>query len=137
MSSIRKGYALPDPQAPQAPPQAPPQEPLAVEPSPAAEVPCETELPRSEHPPSPPPDPESEELWDRVLKHAEAEIDASSMRVWFGGVTAVAVGSEYLTVSVPTPFAKDYIETRFKAPLETALREELTGGASLRVVVHE
>jgi hypothetical protein len=133
VSSIRKGYALPEPQAP----QAPPQEPLAVEPSPAAEVPRETEPPRSEHPPPPPPDPEAEELWARVLEHAEAEIDASSMRVWFGGVSAVALGSEYLTISVPTPFAKDYIETRFKAPLETALREELTGGASLRVVVHE
>jgi plasmid replication initiation protein len=133
VSSIRKGYALPEPQAP----QAPPQEPLAVEPSPAAEVPRETEPPRSEHPPPPPPDPEAEELWARVLEHAEAEIDASSMRVWFGGVSAVALGSEYLTISVPTPFAKDYIETRFKAPLETALREELTGGASLRVVIHE
>jgi chromosomal replication initiator protein len=59
------------------------------------------------------------------------------VRVWFGGVTAVAVRSEYLTISVPNPFAKEYIESRFKAALETALREELTGGASLRVVVHE
>ena len=81
--------------------------------------------------------PAAEELWARVLEHAGAEIDASSMRVWFGGVSAVAVGSEYLTVSVPTPFAKEYIETRFRSPLEAALREELTGGASLRVVVHE
>jgi chromosomal replication initiation ATPase DnaA len=47
------------------------------------------------------------------------------------------VGSEYLTISVPNPFAREYIETRFKAALETALREELTGKASLRVVVHE
>jgi hypothetical protein len=137
VSSIRKGYALPEPQAPGAAPQEPLQEPLAVEPSPDAEAPRETELPRSEHPPPPPPDPEAEELWARVLEHAEAEIDASSMRVWFGGVTAVALGSEYLTISVPTPFAREYIETRFKAPLETALREELTGRASLRVVVHE
>ena len=59
------------------------------------------------------------------------------MRVWFGDVSAVAVGSEYLTVSVPTPFAKEYIETRFRPSLEAALREELKGGASLRVVVHE
>jgi chromosomal replication initiation ATPase DnaA len=75
-----------------------------------------------------------------VLEHAEGdaegEIDASSMRVWFGDVRAVGVGSEYLTISVPNPFAKEYIETRFKAALETALREELTGSASLRVVVH-
>lgn len=128
VSAIRKGYALPEPPEPA-------QEPL--EPSLAAEAPRETEPPHSESLPPPTPDPAAEELWARVLEGAGAEIDVSSMRVWFGGVTAVAVGSEYLTISVPTPFAKEYIETRFKAPLETALREELTGGASLRVVVYE
>jgi hypothetical protein len=137
VSAIRKGYALPEPQVH----GAPTQEPLAVEPSSAAEVPRETELPRSEHPPPPPSDPEAEELWARVLERAEGdaegEIDASSMRVWFGDVRAVGVGSGYLTISVPNPFAREYIETRFKAALETALREELTGSASLRVVVHE
>ena len=128
VSAIRKGYALPE--SPE-----PAQEPL--EPSLAAEVPRETEPPHSESSPPPPPDPAAEELWARVLENAEAEIDASSMRVWFGGVRAVDVGSEYLTISVPTPFAREYIETRFEAALETALREELTGGASLRIVVHE
>ena len=132
VSAIRKGYALPE--SPETVP-VPAQEPL--EPSPSAEAPRETEPPHSETPPPPTPDPVAEELWARVLDHAGAEIDASSMRVWFGGVSAVAVGSEYLTVSVPTPFAREYIETRFRAPLEAALREELTGGASLRVVVHE
>jgi plasmid replication initiation protein len=129
VSAIRKGYALPESPEPN-------QEPL--EPSLAAEAVSEPpEPPHSE--PSPPPasDPAAEELWVRVLENAGTEIDASSMRVWFGGVTAVAVGSEYLTVSVPTPFAKEYIETRFGPSLEAALREELTGGASLRVVVHE
>jgi hypothetical protein len=130
VSAIRKGYALPEPPEPA-------QEPLEA--SLVADTPHETEPPRSDHPSPPPPasDPAAEELWVRVLENAGAGIDASSMRVWFGGVTAVAVGSEYLTISVPTPFAKEYIETRFKAPLETALREELTGGTSLRVVVHE
>jgi chromosomal replication initiation ATPase DnaA len=70
-----------------------------------------------------------------VLQNAEGEIDAS-LRVWFAGVTAVDLGSESLTISVPTPFAKDYIETRFKPALETVLGQELSDGASLRVVVH-
>jgi chromosomal replication initiation ATPase DnaA len=71
-----------------------------------------------------------------VLKSTEDRIDASSLRVWFGGVTAVDLGAEYLEISAPTPFARDYIETRFKAALEAALREELSGGAVLRVLVH-
>jgi hypothetical protein len=130
VSAIRKGYALPE--SPE--PAQEPQEPL--EPSLAAEVPRETEPRHSESPPLPPPDPAAEELWARVLENAEAEIDASSMRVWFGGVRAVDVGSGYLTISVPTPFVREYIETRFEGALEAALREEMSEGSSLRVVVH-
>jgi chromosomal replication initiation ATPase DnaA len=71
-----------------------------------------------------------------VLENAKDEIDASSLRVWFGTVTAVALGSHSLTISVPTPFAREYIETRFRAALEAALHEELSEGASLRVLVY-
>jgi chromosomal replication initiation ATPase DnaA len=86
--------------------------------------------------PPPTPDPAAEDLWARVLKDAEGEIDASSLRVWFEDVTAVDLRSESLTISVPTPFAKEYIETRFKAALEAPLGRELSQGSSLRVVVH-
>jgi chromosomal replication initiation ATPase DnaA len=47
----------------------------------------------------------------------------------------VALGPNSLTISLPTPFAKEYIETRFKAALEDALRQELSQDAALHVVV--
>ena len=86
--------------------------------------------------PPPTPDPAAEELWARVLENAEGEIDATSRRVWLEDVIAVDLRSESLTISVPTPFAKEYIETRFMAALEAPLGEELFQGASLHVVVH-
>jgi Replication initiator protein A/DnaA N-terminal domain len=122
VSAIRKGYALPEPPEPD-------QEPL--EPSLEQHPP---EDPEGFPPPTP--DPAAEGLWARVLEKAEGEIDASSLRVWFEDVIAVALDSESLTISVPTPFAREYIETRFKAALEAALREELSQGATLRVIVH-
>jgi hypothetical protein len=123
VSAIRKGYALPEP---------PDQEPL--EPSFESSVePHPPEDPEAFPPPTP--DAAADELWTRVLQNAEGEID-TSLRVWFAGVTAVDLGSESLTISVPTPFAKDYIETRFKPTLEAVLSQELSDGASLRVVVH-
>ncbi len=128
VSAIRKGYALPEPPEPA-------QESLEY--SLIADAPHEHEPEPRHVVPSPPPrpDPAAEELWDRVLEHAEGEIDASSLRVWFEAVTAVALGPDYLTILVPNPFAKEYIETRFKATLEDALREELSDRATLRVVV--
>jgi plasmid replication initiation protein len=128
VSALRKGYALPEPPEP-----AP--EPLEY--SLIAYGPHDPEPePHSEAPsPPPPPDPAAEDIWGRVLEHAEGEIDASSLWVWFEAVTAVAVENDSLTISVPNPFAKEYIETRFKATLEDALRQELSDEAALRVVV--
>ena len=128
VSAIRKGYALPEPPEPA-------QEPLEY--SLIAHPPQghEPEPHHEEPSPPPPPDPAAEDLWGRVLEHAEEEIDASSLRVWFEAVTAVALGADSLTISVPNPFAKEYIETRFRATLEDALHEELSGRATLCVVV--
>jgi hypothetical protein len=140
VSAIRKGYALPGP---------PKQDQESLEPSFESTVIAhddahkETHKQTEPHPPEDPegfppptPDPAAEGLWTRVLENAKDEIDASSLRVWFGTVTAVALGPQSLTISVPTPFAREYIETRFRAALEAALREELSEGASLRVLVY-
>ena len=128
VSAIRKGYALPQPPEPA-------QEPLEY--SLVADAPRERETePHGEVPsPPPPPDPAAEKLWGHVLEHAEDVIDASSLRVWFEAVTAVSLGTDYLTISVPNPIAKEYIESRFKGTLEDALRQELAQDAALRVVV--
>ena len=136
VSAIRKGYALPELPEPD-------QESLGSSlelPLSAHEAPQKTEVNPPEDSevgfPPPTPDPAAEELWGRVLGNAEGEIDASSLRVWFQDVIAVELRSESLTISVPTPFAKEYIETRFKSALEAALGEELSEEASLRVLVY-
>ena len=129
VSAIRKGYAFPEPPEPV-------EEPLESSLVVAASQERETKLHNEEPSPPLPPDPTAEKLWRRVLEHAEGEIDASSLRVWFETVTAVAIGPDYLTISVPNPFAREYVETRFKATLENALRQELSQNAALRVTVN-
>ena len=126
ISAIRKGYALRE--SPE-----PTQETL--EPSLVADASLDTE-PRAPEPSPPlPPNPVAEVLWRRVLENVQGEIDSSSLRVWFESVTGVAVESDSLTLSVPNSFAKEYLETRFGATLEAALREELSERATLRLVV--
>jgi DnaA N-terminal domain len=135
VSAIRKGYALPGPPEQHQEPLEPSFESSVI----AHDAQRETEQHPPEDPegfPPPTPDAAADEIWTRALENAEGEIDASSLRVWFGSVTAVALGSESLTISVPTPFAREYIETRFKVALEAALREELSEGAALRVIIH-
>ena len=83
----------------------------------------------------PDPDPAAEELWEQVLQDAEGDIDVSSLRVWFDGISPIGLKDSTLTVAVPNSFAKEYIETRFGELLESSLKERLSKEASLRVVV--
>jgi hypothetical protein len=87
-------------------------------------------------PPSPPrPDPAAAEVWEKVLRDAEADIDATSLRVWFDGIIPVGLRDHVLTISVPNTFAKQYIETRFGDLLRHGLREHQGEGARLEVEV--
>jgi hypothetical protein len=83
------------------------------------------------------PSPAAEELWEQVLQDAEGEIDASSVRVWFEGITPVGLRDDVLTISVPNSFAKQYIETRFGDLIRQGLRKHQGAGARLEVEVLE
>jgi len=84
---------------------------------------------------APDPDPAAEEVWEQVLQDAEGDIDVSSLRVWFDGISPIGLKDDVLSIAVPNSFAKEYIETRFKDLLESSLRERLSKEASLHVVV--
>jgi hypothetical protein len=87
-------------------------------------------------PPKPNPDPSAEGPWRETLDAAaDAEIDSSSLSVWFKGITPVNLEERTLTISVPNSFAKEYIETRFQGVLERHLREQLGHGAALKIDV--
>jgi Replication initiator protein A/DnaA N-terminal domain len=83
----------------------------------------------------PEPDPAAEELWEQVLRDAEGDIDVSSLRIWFDGISPIGIEDSILTVAVPNSFAKEYIETRFGELMESFLKERLSQEASLFFVV--
>jgi hypothetical protein len=79
----------------------------------------------------------AEDLWRRALQDLDGKIDATSLRVWFGSCQAISLADGRLTVVVPNPFAKDYVETRFGSVLEEAIAGRLGKSARLKVVVGE
>jgi hypothetical protein len=85
----------------------------------------------------PEPDPAAEELWEQVLRDAEGDIDVSSLRIWFDGISPIGIEDSILTVAVPNSFAKEYIETRFGVVLEEALANHVGEDARLEVIVGE
>ena len=83
------------------------------------------------------PDPAAEEVWERVVIDLEDGIDVSSLRVWFTDTFGADLEGRALTVAVPNPFAKEYIESRFAGVLEETLTDHLGEGARLEVLVGE
>jgi hypothetical protein len=87
-------------------------------------------------PPKPTPDPAAEGVWRETLDAAAADVDSSSLSVWFEGITPVSLEAATLTISVPNTFAKEYIESRFGGFIESLLKKRLSNEkASLLVVV--
>jgi chromosomal replication initiator protein len=70
-----------------------------------------------------------------VLSDTQEGAEYPLANAWFGGISAVAQDGDSLTISVPNPFAREYVETRFKPALEASLRERLSPTARLRVIV--
>lgn len=60
--------------------------------------------------------------------------ETPSVRVWFDSCVPVSVSDEQLTLVVPNPFAREYIEDRFKNRVCEALRDLLGSDTTLRVV---
>jgi hypothetical protein len=125
--AIEKGFELPEP-LPLGPQSAPTETERSLFEGTAAET---------QPPPLPPPDPAAEKLWEQVLQDAEGAIeDVSSLEVWFEEITPVGLQEDVLTIAVPNAFAKEYIESRFGALIESSLRRKLSNEkASLLVVV--
>ena len=96
---------------------------------------------RSPSAPPPPvrlrPDPAAEEVWEGVMADVQDGIDGSALRIWFKGSFGTALEGHTLTVAVPNPFAKEYIESRFGGVLEEALTGRAGDDARLEVVVGE
>ena len=94
-------------------------------------------------PPAPPPpvrlrpDPAAEEVWEGVMADVQDGIDGSALRIWFKGSFGTTLEGHTLTVAVPNPFAKEYIESRFGGVLEEALTGRAGDDARLEVVVGE
>ncbi len=111
---------------------------LGVAPTGASGAPTQPELAEPEGSDLDPPEPDSAALllWEEVLQAASEEIASPTLKVWFEGTVPTALAGETLTISAPNSFAAEYIESRFRVPLESALRNHLSPAAALVLEAH-
>lgn len=76
-------------------------------------------------------DPAAQQLWDALLAEVAEATNSPSLGVWFDGCVPVSLNSKDLTLSVPNSHAAEYIESRFKPQIESALQARLGGESQL------
>ena len=116
------------------------QQPSAEDPQ--GKLPLEDLAPASDtKPPSPSPSPPTEPdpaaalLWGEILEDLAEEIDTPSWRVWFEGTVPIALRFNTLVLEVPNSFAHEYIGSRFRDPILSALGSRLDEKADLQLVI--
>jgi hypothetical protein len=80
-------------------------------------------------------DPLAQQAWVQTLESLQEELSSPSLKTWFEGTVPTALDGRTLTLTVPNDLAREYIEKRFREPIECALSEVLGGPAGLRVAV--
>lgn len=73
-------------------------------------------------------------MWAKVLDRVSENVDDTSLKVWFEGTRPVDLYEDGLEISVPNTFAKEYIESRFRPLLESALNSVLDREQSSLIV---
>lgn len=88
---------------------------------------------RVDDPKPPLPHDAAQTLWNEVLAEVTGSSDTSLSAIWFDNVVPTDLAGGTLTLSVPNLNARDYIEGRFKLPIESALAKR-RNPVSLRLV---
>src|SRR5660398_88682 len=74
-------------------------------------------------------------IWREALSLISNRVNEGTYRIWFEPTEGLEFSEETFLIGVPSPFAKDWIDTRFSALISDCLSEVLGDTVSCRIVV--
>ncbi len=63
----------------------------------------------------------ADEIWGAVLKTLSNELSGPSYETWLKPIKPISIEEDFLIVEAPNDFAKDWLETRYKAQIDAIL----------------
>ncbi len=79
----------------------------------------------------------AQEIWKQTLQVMGEQLTSTTLRTWFGDVTAVTMDGDTLVLCAPEPFKRDIIQQRYKTEVEKALSELFSQELTIRLVDEE
>ncbi len=76
----------------------------------------------------------AQEIWNKTLLVMADKLTDTTIRTWFGDVTAVDMEGDTLVLCAPEDFKRDIIQQRYKRDVESALSELFSQELTIRLV---
>ncbi len=76
----------------------------------------------------------AQEIWKKTLSVMENELTDTTIRTWFGDVSAVAMEGDTLILCAPEDFKREIIAQRYQTNVEKALSELFSQSLTVRLV---
>ncbi len=76
----------------------------------------------------------AQEIWNKTLLVMADKLTDTTIRTWFGDVTAVDMEGDTLILCAPEEFKRDIIQQRYKQDVESALSELFSQELTIRLV---
>jgi len=76
-------------------------------------------------------------IWSSVLADIKEGINIPTFKTWFEPIKAVSFDKKCLTVSVGSPFAKEWLEARYLNILIESLKKQAGGDSKLKIIVEK
>ncbi|SRR5579871_165108 len=77
------------------------------------------------------------QVWQEVLTRIESQLSKPSYETFLKAMRPVTLEPDVFVFSVPSAFAKEWLETRYRGLIAETLREILTRGVDVRFIVTE
>jgi len=77
------------------------------------------------------------QVWQEALTRIESQLSKPSFEAFLKAMRPVALDQDVFVFSVPSLFAKEWLEGRYRGLIEETLREVLTRGVDVRFIVTE
>jgi chromosomal replication initiator protein len=77
----------------------------------------------------------SDPIWEKALGLISQQLNEGTFRIWFGQTAGLGLNDGVYSVGVPSEFAKDWIESRFRALISDSLSQVVEGPVDCEIVV--
>ncbi|MCL5291122.1 MAG: chromosomal replication initiator protein DnaA [Actinobacteria bacterium] len=74
-------------------------------------------------------------IWEGALEVIQRQLNTPTFKTWFENTSPISIDDSTLTISAPSPFAKDWLETRYSSLIADALRQVTGSPINVRVIV--